>query len=105
MQKKLGDGQYQTRDEFKHDVNKIFDNARIYNQEETIYYKYANQLQAFVRPMLERLKETTPPDSIEGVLLVKRRANPEDVLMMNAEGGEDLDSSQKLSQSRKPRMK
>ncbi len=57
VQKKLGEGFYKSREEFKADITKIFDNARTYNQEETIYYKYANQLQAHVKPMLERLKE------------------------------------------------
>lgn len=47
-----------SKEQFKKDIQKIFENARIYNQEETIYYKYANQLQNLVRPMLERLKET-----------------------------------------------
>ena len=50
---------YRTRDEFRYDITKIFDNARTYNQEETIYYKYANLLQSFVRPMLDRLKEAS----------------------------------------------
>lgn len=59
VQKKLGEGCYRTREEFKYDITKIFDNARIYNQEETIYYKYANQLQGFVKPQLERVKEAT----------------------------------------------
>ena len=76
MQKKLSEGMYRTREEFKYDVNKIFDNARIYNQEETIYYKYANQLQGYVRPMLDRLKEATSLS--EGDLLgMKRRGQEE----------------------------
>ena len=57
VSRKLADGAYRSREDFKLDITKIFDNARVYNQEETIYYKYANQLQAFVKPMLERLKE------------------------------------------------
>ena len=43
---------------------KIFDNARIYNTEETIYYKYANQLETLVKVKLERLKEDTKPKFI-----------------------------------------
>jgi hypothetical protein len=42
VQKKLTEGAYKAKDEFRHDITKIFDNARTYNQEETIYYKYAN---------------------------------------------------------------
>ena len=42
VQKQIKEGYYLTRDMFKRDLMKIFDNARTYNQEETIYYKYAN---------------------------------------------------------------
>lgn len=42
IQKQLNEKQYITREVFKRDLQKIFDNARTYNQEETIYYKYAN---------------------------------------------------------------
>ena len=60
VQRKLSEGQYAGREQFRYDITKIFDNARIYNQEETIYYKYANQLQALVKPMLDRIKEDEP---------------------------------------------
>ena len=33
--------QYTCMEEFKADIKQIFDNARLYNQKETIYYKYA----------------------------------------------------------------
>lgn len=33
---------YQTMDEFKDDLRLMFDNARIYNNSDTIYYKYAH---------------------------------------------------------------
>lgn len=58
VSKNLEENVYQTKDHFKRDLQKIFENARTYNQQETIYYKYANQLEAIVRPMLDRLKET-----------------------------------------------
>lgn len=58
VQKNLADGNYIQKDQFKRDLVKIFENARTYNQQETIYYKYANQLESIVRPMLDRLKET-----------------------------------------------
>ena len=32
---------YTCMEEFKADIKQIFDNARLYNQKETIYYKYA----------------------------------------------------------------
>lgn len=58
-------------------MTKIFDNARIYNQEETIYYKYANQLQNHVRPMMDRLKEGSllTPEAVQAE--AKRRNVPE----------------------------
>lgn len=33
---------YNNMDEFKQDLRLMFDNARIYNNQETIYYKYAH---------------------------------------------------------------
>ena len=42
IQKNLNEGQYHTVEQFKRDLIKIFDNARTYNNPETIYYKYAN---------------------------------------------------------------
>lgn len=32
---------YKGVEEFKNDIKLMFENARIYNQQETIYYKYA----------------------------------------------------------------
>lgn len=48
IQKKLelGFGQsergYQAVAEFSQDIMRVFENARLYNQPDTIYYKYAN---------------------------------------------------------------
>lgn len=44
-------------EEFKKDISLIFENARIYNLKETIYYKYAQQLEAMVQPLLKRLRD------------------------------------------------
>ncbi len=78
VQKKLNEGLYRTREQFKYDIIKIFDNARTYNQEDTIYYKYANQLQGHVKHMLDRLKEGSllPPDAIPAFVDngIKRRS-------------------------------
>jgi len=35
----------------------MFENARIYNSSETIYYKYAHQLETLISPMLKRLRD------------------------------------------------
>lgn len=48
---------YQTMDEFKADIKLMFENARIYNQAETIYYKYAWQLESLVQHLLKRLRD------------------------------------------------
>ena len=36
---------------------RIFKNCRIYNQPETVYIKCANELEEYIRPHLESLKE------------------------------------------------
>ena len=41
VQKKLLDKIYKTKEDFKNDINKIFDNARSFNSEGTVYYRYA----------------------------------------------------------------
>ena len=48
---------YTCMDDFRHDIKLIFDNARTYNSKETIFYKYAQQLEALIKPMLNRLRD------------------------------------------------
>jgi histone acetyltransferase len=55
VEKEIADGGYSLIGEFKRDIAQIFENARTYNQKETIYYKYANQLEMLVKHDLERL--------------------------------------------------
>lgn len=43
---------------FKKDIALIFDNARIYNAKDTIFYKFADILQAYAQPLLDKIKET-----------------------------------------------
>ena len=57
VQQKLLDKTFKSKDDFKNDIIKIFDNARLFNSEETVYYKYADQLQTYVKPLLDRLRE------------------------------------------------
>ena len=49
--------QYTSVEEFKIDIAQIFENARTYNLRETIYYKYANLLEALIKPMINRLRD------------------------------------------------
>ena len=44
VQKKLLDKIYKTKEDFKNDIIKIFDNARTFNDEKSVYHKAANQL-------------------------------------------------------------
>lgn len=57
MNQKLNNNQYFSKSEFETDLNLIFDNCKQYNQPETIYYKSANQLQSFIKPYIEKLKD------------------------------------------------
>jgi NuA3 HAT complex component NTO1 len=43
---------------FKKDILLIFENARIYNAKDTIFYKFADILQTFAQPLMDKLKET-----------------------------------------------
>ena len=49
---------YTCMDDFRSDIKQIFENARTYNAKETIFYKYAQQLEALIKPMLNRLRDT-----------------------------------------------
>ena len=39
------------------DVIRVFKNARDYNNVNTVYYKNANELEKYIKPYLEQLKE------------------------------------------------
>ena len=49
--------QYTSVEDFKADIAQIFENARTYNLRETIYFKYANLLEAMIKPMINRLRD------------------------------------------------
>ena len=57
IDKKLSQGQYLNKESFIKDVNRIFDNARQYNQPDTVYYRCADELEAYIDTFLESLKE------------------------------------------------
>lgn len=54
---KLGNNEYLTKETFCDDVRRMFTNSRTYNQPETVYYKCANELEEFISPHLNNLKE------------------------------------------------
>lgn len=49
---------YTTADMFIEEVYRMFSNCRRYNHQQTIYYKYANELEKFVTPKLQALKQS-----------------------------------------------
>ena len=55
---KLKSNQYSQRELFKRDILQIFENARLYNSKETIYFRNADVLQSYALPLLEKLKES-----------------------------------------------
>lgn len=54
---------YNEKEKFINDVKRIFNNARFYNQPETIYYKCANELENFILPYLNSLKDNVNSNS------------------------------------------
>ncbi|PHJ26031.1 histone lysine acetyltransferase gcn5-a [Cystoisospora suis] len=57
LKKKNRLGVYRTKAAFREDLLLMFDNCRLYNSSETIYYKYADELQGFVWPKLDLLTD------------------------------------------------
>ncbi|GBE61189.1 histone acetyltransferase [Babesia ovata] len=57
MKKKAKNGEYKTKVQFGEELKRMFDNCRRYNTPHTIYYKYANELQAFIWPQYESIQE------------------------------------------------
>nr|AAF29981.1 histone acetyltransferase GCN5 [Toxoplasma gondii] len=55
MKKRNRNGDYRTKEAFQEDLLLMFDNCRVYNSPDTIYYKYADELQAFIWPKVEAL--------------------------------------------------
>lgn len=57
IEKKVQSNYYTDKEMFIKDITRIFTNARIYNLPETIYVKAANELEEYIRPSLEALKD------------------------------------------------
>ena len=58
IKEKLKNGEYTEREQFKYDINLIFENAKVYNLKDSFFYKLAEILKTFCQPMLDKLKET-----------------------------------------------
>lgn len=48
---------YSSVQEFSQDIIRVFENARQYNKPDTIYFKYANQLEQISKGLLNRLQK------------------------------------------------
>lgn len=59
---------YTDKEVFIREVKKMFSNARIYNLPETIYVKAANELEEYINPYLDQLKDDQikPERSVSG---------------------------------------
>lgn len=73
MNQKLAGGDYASKADFETDLHLIFDNCKQYNQPETIYYKSATQLQTFIKPYMEKLKDDRGGQPMEVESGVKRK--------------------------------
>jgi len=52
IERKVSHNEYKTLEDFVDDVQLVFDNARLYNPEESVYYKNANQVELDFKALL-----------------------------------------------------
>ncbi|CAI7718791.1 histone acetyltransferase GCN5, putative [Plasmodium vivax] len=57
MRRKARHGEYKTKEDFGIELKRMFDNCRLYNAPTTIYFKYANELQALIWPKYECISD------------------------------------------------
>lgn len=62
MREKILEAKYKNRDQYISDVQKICDNARLYNTKNTIYYKCATELEKYAKEILVNLKNENRND-------------------------------------------
>jgi histone acetyltransferase len=56
LEKNLESGRYKKKEDFENDLKKIFNNARKYNKQGTIYYKFADELEKYISEDINKLK-------------------------------------------------
>lgn len=56
IRQKIDNGKYSNKEEFEADVKLIFTNAKTYNQPNTVYYKYAEEVEAAATKLLSNLQ-------------------------------------------------
>lgn len=57
IERRLNENYYSDKETFVHDIQLLFKNARLYNLPETIYVKAANELEEYMAPSLNALKD------------------------------------------------
>jgi len=58
MRERVNEGHYDSIMKFVGDVERIFNNCRIYNKKDTVYYKMADKLEETIKPFLDQLRES-----------------------------------------------
>jgi histone acetyltransferase len=56
VRQKIDSGKYNSKEEFEADVKLIFTNAKTYNQPNTVYYKYADEVESAATKLLANLQ-------------------------------------------------
>lgn len=60
MEKKLEDRkEYRSKNAFLKDLHLVFENAKTYNKPNTIYYRYAVNLEEYITPYMEHMTDPT----------------------------------------------
>jgi hypothetical protein len=57
LENNLDKGLYNLKDKFVIDLRKIFQNARVYNKQFTIYHKYAKDIENSLEDDIKNLKD------------------------------------------------
>jgi hypothetical protein len=56
IKQKIDLGKYSNKEEFETDVRLVFSNAKTYNQPNTVYYKYAEEVESVANKLLSNLQ-------------------------------------------------
>lgn len=62
MKEKLDNNNYLTKNEFIYDLRLIIQNARLYNDPVTIYYKYANTFEKLFQHKINSIPDDSEDD-------------------------------------------
>ena len=86
MEKKLESRKnYRDKDAFIKDVQLIFENAKTYNKPNTIYYRYALNLEEYIKPHLEHMTEPSEVELQEYDKLEELKKTHDDAVVKDKE--------------------